>query len=267
MVALPNISTVNYTKIKGTTNQLGSRGTQADYQQFTVSKNGEFNFKINETNTAVKIVDQNNKVVADFSSNTESASAAAKLGPGTYTAVISQKMKGVNNRAYSLEVTPRENPVITAGGGMIKGTARKLEGNDPGVQKHGLNVVQGGEFSVNLSMPNARWAIMDKDNKVVASGDTMSKASTTEDILKKPSAKLKPGQYNVVIVQDSKVERETPFSLQLVPKVEGLAAPAEQERPIDKTLRERDARLKQWAAAGSSTTTNKNPNKLTLAYA
>lgn len=267
MVDMPNISTVNYTKIKGTTNQLGPRGTQADYQQFTVSNNGEFNFKINDTNTAVKIVDQENKVIVDFSSNIEAASASAKLGPGTYTAVIEQKLKGVNNRDYSLEVTPRENPVITAGGGMLKGTARKLEGNDTGVQKHGLNVVQGGEFAVDISMPNARWAIMDKDNKVVASGDTMSKASATDDILKKPSAKLKPGQYNVVIVQDSKIEQETPFSLQLVPKVQGLAAPAEQERPIDKILRERDARLKQWAASSSSTTTNKNPNKLTLAYA
>jgi len=266
MVALPNISTVNYTKIKGATYQLGPRGTSADYQQFTVSKNGEFNFKIGETNTAVKIVDQNNKVVADFSSTTDAASASAKLGPGTYTAIIEQKLKGVNNRSYSLEVTPRENPVITAGGGIVKGTARKLEGNDTGVQKHGLNVVQGGEFSFNLSMPNARWAVMDKDNKVVASGDTMSKATTVEDIMKKPSAKLQPGQYSVVIVQDAKLEKETPFSLQLVPKVEGLAAPAAQERAIDKILRERETRLKQWAASASTTSGN-NGNKLTLAYA
>ncbi|MCW2245689.1 VCBS repeat-containing protein [Azospirillum fermentarium] len=265
MVALSNISTVNYTKLKGTTSQLSSRGMPVDYQQFTVSKNGEFNFKVNETNTAVKITDQNNKVVAEFSSSVDAASASAKLAPGTYTAQVEQKIKGVKDRAYSLEITPRENPVITAGGGMIKGTARKLEGNDSGVQKHGLNVVQGGTFTFNLSMPNARWAVMDKDNKVVASGDTMSKATTTEDILKKPSAKLQPGQYSVVIVQDSKIEQETPFSLQLVPKVEGLAAPAAQERPIDKTLRERDARLKQWAAQSASTT--KNPNKLTLAYA
>lgn len=266
MAELSNISTVNYTKIKGSTYQLGPRGTSADYQQFTVSKNGEFNFKIADTNTAVKITDQNNKVVAEFSSTTDAASASAKLGPGTYTALIEQKIKGVNNRGYSLEITPRENPVVTAGGGMIKGTARKLEGNDSGVQKHGLNVVQGGTFTFNLSMPNARWAVMDKDNKVVASGDTLSKASNTEDVLKKPSAKLQPGQYNVVIVQDAKIEKETPFSLQLVPKVEGLTAPANQERDIDRILRERDTRLKQWASK-SSTSTSKNPNKLTLAYA
>lgn len=266
MAALPNISTVNQVKLTGVTSKLGPRGNAADYQQFVVSKNGEFNFKINETNTAVKIVDQNNKVVADFSSTTESQSASAKLGPGTYTAIVEQKMAGLSNRSYSLEMTPRENPVITAGGGMVKGTARQMTGNDSGVQKHGLNVVQGGEFSFNFTLPNSRWAVTNKDGKVVASGDTMSAASTTEDITKKPSAKLEPGQYNVVIVQDKNISMETPFSLQLVPKVANLQAPASQERDIDRILRERDARLKKWAAQGS-TTAAKSSNKMTLAYA
>jgi len=156
MTAIPNASTTNWFKLKGATTEL-SRGLSTAYQSFSVSKPGEFNFKMSDTHTSVKIMNSRNEVVADASSGADIGQAHAKLGPGTYTAVIQQKYKGVNNRAYNLEVTPRENPMLTAAGGTLKSTARPLTGQDNGVQKHGLTVAQGGEFAINVSLPNTRW--------------------------------------------------------------------------------------------------------------
>lgn len=248
MVAIPNASTMNWFKLSGTTSEL-NKGLSTDFRTFTVSKQGEFNFKIGESQTSVKILNSKNEVVADASSNTDIGQAHAKLGPGTYTAVIQQKYKGVNNREYNLEVTPRANPMLTAAGGALKSTAREAVGQDTGVQRHGLTVAQGGDFAINMSLPYTRWSILTKEGKLVASGDTMKPEENNLDVLKK-TFKLDPGEYQVVAVLPRKVQGEVPWRMDFIPKVAGAnaASEAKEERPMDKILRERDARLKQWAA-------------------
>lgn len=252
MTAIPNASTMNWFKLSGTTSEL-SRGLSTDFRTFTVSKPGEFNFKIGESQTSVKIMNSKNEVVVDASSGNDIGQGHAKLGPGTYTAVIQQKYKGINNREYNLEVTPRANPMLTAAGGVLKSTARELIGQDTGVQRHGLTVAQGGEFAINMSMPNSRWSILTKEGKLVASGDTMSAANGQMDVLNK-KFKIDPGEYQVVAVLPRDTKGEVPWRMDFIPKVEGASAAsaAKEERPIDKILRERDARLKQWAAQDAS---------------
>ncbi|MBY3751618.1 hypothetical protein HLK65_00005, partial [Azospirillum formosense] len=49
------------------------------------------------------------KVVAEVKAKNEAAEVSAKLGTGTYTAVISQAVRGVNNREYTLDITERQN--------------------------------------------------------------------------------------------------------------------------------------------------------------
>ncbi len=268
-VTVPNASTMNWFQFRGITNELGPNGASTDYRQFTVSKPGEFNFKINDIHTNIKIVDQNNKVVAEAKANNESASANAKLGPGTYTAVISQATRGVNEREYTLEVTERQNIMMLASGGSMKGTARQVAGNDPGVQKHTLNVVQGGEFVANMSLPYTRWAIVGKDGKVAASGDTMDPTKMGQDMLKKPSFKITPGQYELVVVPPKNVDGEVPYQMNFLPKIAKDATSSTEERPIDKILREREDRLRQWAAqdaskSAKSSSSTSQPYKMTV---
>ncbi|HYD66332.1 hypothetical protein [Azospirillum sp.] len=257
-VAIPNASSMNWFQLTGKTSELSPRGNSADYRTFTVDKPGEFNFKVNNSYTTVRIMNDRNEVVAEAKSGQDIAQASAKLGPGTYTALIEQQMRGVNNRDYALEISHRNNAMVLSSGGTLKGVARETFANDPGVQKHTLNVVQGGEFSLDFSLPYSRWAIMGKDNKVVASGDTMKPEAAVNDILKKRSYKIEPGQYEVVIVPPKKVIGEIPFQLTMVPKTASVDMPAE-ERPIDKIFREREARLQQWAAkdAAKSSSTKK----------
>lgn len=262
-VAIPNASTMNWFQFKGLTNELGPNALSTDYRKFVVSKPGEFNFKINDPFTSIKIVDQRNQVVAEAKSKEDIASANAKLGPGTYTAVISQTMRGVNNREYTLEVTERQNVMMLASGGMMKGTARAIVGNDPGVQKHTLNVVQGGEFTANMSLPFSRWVVMSKDGKVAASGDTMNPGKDVQDVMKKPSFKLEPGEYELLVVPPKNVVGEIPYQINFVPKVANVDADKPEERATDKLLREREERLRKWAAEGSSgTTPSKTPYKM-----
>lgn len=253
MSSIPDASRMNWFNLTGKTSEL-NKGLSTDFRTFTVSKQGEFNFKLKETQTSVKIVNSKNEVVADASSGTDIGEGHAKLKPGTYTAIIQQKYKGVNNREYNLEVTPRANPMLTAAGGTLKGTAREAVGNDTGVQRHGLTVAQGGEFAINMSMPYSRWSILDKSGKLMASGDTMTPGKNTLDVLNK-TYKLEPGEYQVVAVLPRKVQGEIPWRMDFVPKVAGAAAASTttEERPIDKILRERDSRLKQWASQGTST--------------
>lgn len=248
MVAIPNASTMNWFKLSGSTSEL-NKGLSTDFRTFNVSKQGEFNFKIDSSHTTVKILNSKNEVVADASSQNDIGQAHAKLGPGTYTAVIQQKFKGVNNREYNLEVTPRENPMLTAAGGALKATAREAVGQDTGVQRHGLTVAQGGDFAVNMSLPYSRWSILTKEGKLVASGDTMKPGEQKLDVLKN-TFKLDPGEYQVIAVLPRKVQGEIPWRMDFIPKVAGAAAADAQaeERPIDKILRERDARLRQWAS-------------------
>ncbi|MBB3262879.1 hypothetical protein FHW79_000466 [Azospirillum sp. OGB3] len=265
-VAIPNASTMNWFQFRGITNELDSNLASTDYRQFTVSKAGEFNFRIADINTNIKIVDQNNKVVAEAKAKNEAAEASAKLGPGTYTAVISQAVRGVNEREYTLDITERQNIMMVGTGAQMKGTARAVLGKDPGVQKHTLTVAQGGEFVGNMSLPLTRWALMSKEGKVVASGDTMDPAKSGEDMLKKPSFKIDPGQYELVIVPPKNVVGEIPYQLNFVQKVAKTPESAE-ERPFDKIMREREARLKQWAAEDankSSSTSKTTPYKMSL---
>ncbi|MDQ2104813.1 hypothetical protein [Azospirillum isscasi] len=265
-VTVPNASTMNWFQFRGITNELDSRLASTDYRQFTVSKTGEFNFKISDLNTNVKIVDQNNKVVAEAKAKNEAAQTSAKLAPGTYTAVISQAVKGVNNREYTLDITERQNVMMVGSGAQMKGTARAVLGNDTGVQKHTLTVAQGGEFVGNMSLPYTRWAVMSKEGKVVASGDTMDPTKAGEDMLKKPSFKIDPGQYELVIVPPKNVVGEIPYQLNFVQKV-AKATETTEERPFDKIMREREARLKQWAAedaSKSSKTSKTTPYKMSL---
>ncbi|GAA4253655.1 hypothetical protein GBZ26_12900 [Azospirillum formosense] len=265
-VAIPNASTRSWFQFIGITDELDSNLASTDYRKFTVSKNGEFNFKIADINTNVKIVDQNNKVVAEVKAKNEAAEVSAKLGPGTYTAVISQAVRGVNNREYTLDITERQNIMMVGSGAQMKGTARPVLGKDPGVQKHTLTVAQGGEFVANMSLPLARWALMSKEGKVVASGDTMKPEQSGQDMLKKSSFKIEPGQYELVIIPPKDVPGETPYQLNFVQKV--AKSPDEAvERPFDKIMREREARLKQWAAEDATKSTGKaktTPYKMSL---
>ena len=147
--------------------------------------------------------------------------------------------------------------MLTAAGGALKSTARELIGQDNGVQKHGLTVAQGGEFAINMSMPNSRWSILTKEGKLVASGDTMSASNSKLDVLNK-KFKLEPGDYQVVAVLPRDTKGEVPWRMDFIPKVEGAGAATstKEERPIDKILREREARLKQWAAQDASNGTS-----------
>lgn len=257
-VAIPNASSMNWFQLTGKTSELSPRGNSADYRKFTVDKPGEFNFKINNSYTTVRIMNDRNEVVAEAKSGQDVAQASAKLAPGTYTALIEQQIRGARNRDYGLEISHRNNAMVLASGGTLKGVARETFSNDPGVQKHSLNVVQGGEFSFDLTLPFSRWAVMSKDGKVVASGDTLKPGAQVNDILKKQTYKVEPGQYEVVIVPPKKVVGEIPFQLTMVPKTANIDMPAE-ERPMDKILREREARLRQWAAqdAQKASTTKK----------
>ncbi len=245
-VAIPNASTRNWFEFRGKTSELGPGGMSTDYRQFVVSKPGEFNFKINNTHTTVQIINQRNEVMATAKSGTDIAQASAKLAPGTYTAVISQQFRGLNLRDYSLEVTPRQNPMVLASGTVMRGMARAAVGQDQGVQRHSLNVVQGGEFIANLSMPYSRFSILDKDGKVVAAGDTMKPEEVT-NFLNKRSFKLEPGQYEMVMVFPRKVIGEVPWQFTLTPKIANLEDAPKQEREVDRILREREARLRRFA--------------------
>ncbi|MCG5242256.1 hypothetical protein ACIU1J_12340 [Azospirillum doebereinerae] len=255
-ISVPNISNANFSQFKGKTDKVAPSGTNAAYQSFSVSKATEFNFKINNTFTDVQILDQSNKVVAQIKSQTDVADASARLGPGTYTAVISQANKAAGVRDYSLDVSEKKNVLMTSGGAVLSATAQPPANGDSGVQKHTFNVVQGGTFTANMTLPNSRWALMGKDGKVVASSETTTPDEQV-DFFKKPTYKIEPGEYQMIIVPSSKLAAATPFQMSFVPRDPTLqAAGTNQESAISKTLREREARLQQWAAQGSSTSTS-----------
>lgn len=268
-VAIPNASDWKWFQLTGSTSELGANNLSTDYRKFNVTKAGEFNFKLGNSYTNLKIVNDRNEVVVDTKSAEDVATASAKLQAGSYTAVISQQMKGVSGREYQLEISQRSSAMVLSSGATLTGTARQVVGADPGVQKHSLNVVQGGDFSIDFSLPYSRWAIMGKDGSVVASGDTMKPGDeTATDFMKKGSHKLEPGEYEVIVVPPKNVEGEIPFRMDFIPKVAGLEeAKSTEERPMDKILREREARLQQWAAEEASGTTagSGQPYKMSFA--
>lgn len=252
--AIPRITGKTTTNLKGSTTQLGPGGMSTDYRSFTVGKAQDYNFTIKNPQTTVKILNSRNEVVATATAGTNAADAAARLAPGQYTAVIAQRYKGVNNRAYELEISERQNTMLTAGGALMRGTARPAtSATDSGVQKHTLKVVQGGTFSIDMTLPNSRWAVMDKQGKVLASGDTMSTKAATNNLMEKKSYKLDPGDYEVVMVLPRDLPGETPWNLSFVAKntaIEGLGTT--KERDIDRILRERDERLRIWASQATA---------------
>ncbi len=254
--AVTNISQANFVQFKGKTTAVAPNGANAAYMEFTLDKPGEFNFKINNNFTNVQVMDEKNQVVAQLSSQTDAADVSARLGPGNYRAVVSQANKSAGVRDFSLDIAEKKNVLVTAGGGTLTGTATPPDGADTGIQKHTFNVVQGGSFTANFTLPNSRWAMMGKDGKVVASSDT-SNPDAQADFFKKPTYKIDPGQYEMIIVPPSKLAAPTPFQMTLVPRDPNLqAANSTQESAISKTLRERDTRLQQWASQAKTTSTS-----------
>lgn len=254
--AITNISQANFVQFKGKTTALAPNGANAAYMEFRLDKPAEFNFKINNNFTNVQIMDERNQVVAQLSSTTDAADVSARLGAGNYRAVVSQANRLAGVRDFSLDISEKKNVLMTSGGALLSATAQPPQGVDSGVQKHTINVVQGGTFTANFTLPNARWAMMDKDGKVVASSESGA-SDAPEDFFKKPSYKIDPGQYQMVIVPPSKLAQPTPFQLNFVPRVEGAQAAANegQESAISKTLRERESRLQQWASEAKTTST------------
>lgn len=254
---VPNLSSSAFSQFKGATTKIGNDGANADSQTFTVSKAGEFNFKINDTFTNVEIRNDRNEVVTTIRSKESTADATARLGPGTYTATFSQANRAAGVRDYSMDVTERQNVLVTAGGATLKGTAQPPGNGDTGVQKHTFNVVQGGTFTADISLPNTRWAMMDKDGKVVAASDS-GKTDAEQNFLQKPTYKLEPGQYSMVIVPPSNLKTPTDFRMGFVPRNPDLSdSGLNQESAIQKTLRERQDRLRQWASEAKPTTSTK----------
>lgn len=255
-VSVPNLSNSAFSQLKGTTTSVGADGANADYRSFTVSKAGEYNFKVNDTFTNVEIRNDRNEVVTILKSQAEATDASARLGPGTYTATISQANRAAGVRDYSLDISEKQNILVTGAGAMLKGTAQPPGNGDTGVQKHTFNVVQGGTFTANLTLPDTRWAMMDKDGKVVASSDSL-KPDDQQNFLQKPTYKLEPGQYSMVLVPPSSLKTPTDFQMSFVPRNPSLSeAGTNQESAISKTLRERQARLQQWASEAKATRTS-----------
>jgi hypothetical protein len=116
--------------------------------------------------------------------------------------------------------------------------------------------VQGGSFTANFTLPNSRWAMMSKEGKVVAASDSSNPDGQT-DFFKKPTYKIDPGEYQLVIIPPSKLTSPTPFQFNFVPRDTTVqASGTTEESAISKTLREREVRLKQWASEASTTSTS-----------
>ena len=98
--------------------------------------------------------------------------------------------------------------------------------------------------------------MMDKDGKVVAASDS-GKTDAEQNFLQKPTYKLEPGQYSMVVVPPSSLKSPTDFRLSFVPRNPDLSdSGLNQESAIQKTLRERQDRLRQWASEAKPTTTS-----------
>ena len=119
---VPNLSSSAFSQFKGKTTGIGADGANADSQTFTVSKSGEYNFKINNSFTNVEIRNDRNEVVTTLRSQESTADASARLGPGTYTATFSQANRAAGVRDYSMDVTERQNILVTGGGATLNTT-------------------------------------------------------------------------------------------------------------------------------------------------
>lgn len=257
-VSIPNISNSNFSQFKGSTTKVAANGANTASQSFSVTKPTELNFKINNSFTNVQILDQKNQVVAQIKSQQDAADASARLGPGTYTAVITQANRAAGVREYSLDVSEKKNVLMTSGGAMLSATAQAPSKGDPGVQKHTFNVVQGGSFTSNFTLPGGRWALMSKDGKVVASSENGGSGTEEQvDFFKKPTYKIDPGEYTMIVVPPSKMSAATPYQLNFVPRDPSVqAGGTTEESSISKLLREREGRLRVWASEGKASSTS-----------
>lgn len=261
---VPDVSSTSLTKITGQTKSLVN-GKPAATRTFTVDNAKDFNFSLVSPQMTMTIYNEKNEVVTQAASGSDSTSVAAKLGPGTYHAVLTQKYADTAGKDYQLDISERTTAVVTSTGGVLKGTAyTAASSNDSCVQRNSLKVIQGGNYSIDLSMPNSTWTIQDKDGKVVAAGDTRESAQVT-DFLKKKSYSLATGDYTVVLVLPTTLTQSQPWNFNLVGRVDGIdqavssssdsgALPG--SAAIQKTLAERTARLKQWAAESSSSSSS-----------
>lgn len=255
MSSVPLISAQTKGDLKGTTSQLNGKGYQTDYRSFAVNRSQEYNFTIQNPQMQVQILNSKNEVVTTISSTNTAADAHARLEPGEYHAILTQKFKGVYShdstgarvdKAYDLTISERSTSTITAAGGLLKGEARPVDSTETGVQKHTLNVAQGGTFDIQTTIPNTRWSILKQDGSLVASGDNMDGNSVT-DYLKSSGTKIDPGTYDVVMVFPSTMKTKTPWNLSFTPKSD-IPQLATKTSDIDKVLAEREVRLRQWAA-------------------
>jgi len=262
-VSTPVLSNNSMTKLEGQTSALGDSGFPSATRSFSVDKAKDYNFQLINPQMTMTVYNERGQVVVQASSSSEAADVSAKLGPGNYHAVLSQKYQNSMDKDYQLNISERASAVVTSSGGALTGTAYPAaSANDSCVQRSSLKVVQEGNYSADLSMPNTSWTIQDKDGKVVASGNSQE-ANQVTDYLKKSSFKLGMGDYSVVLVLPTTLTENKPWNFNLTGRPEGLdsvstsssdALPGSES--IKKSTAERQARLKQWAAESSSSSSN-----------
>jgi hypothetical protein len=98
--------------------------------------------------------------------------------------------------------------------------------------------------------------MMGKEGNVVASSDS-SNPDAQADFFKKPTYKIDPGEYQLVIIPPSNLKSATPFQFNFVPRDTTVqASGTTEESAITKTLREREVRLKQWASEAKASSTS-----------
>lgn len=255
MSSIPLISGQTTGDLKGTTNQLNGKGYQTSYRSFAVNRAQEYNFTIQNPQMQVQIFNSKNEVVTTINSDNAAADGHARLSPGEYYAVLTQKFKGVYDRdskgakvdkAYDLTISERSTETITAAGGTLKGQARPVEGTENGVQKHTLNVAQGGTFDIQTTIPGTRWSILKQDGTMVANGDNIEGDAAT-NYLTSSGTTIDPGTYDVVMVFPTSMKTQQPWNLSFTPKAD-IPQIAPKTSEIRQILADRDARLKRWAA-------------------
>lgn len=257
--SVPDVSDSSMTQIKGQTTSIGGVGNPYAARNFTVDTAKDYNFELISPQMAMTVYNEKGQVVASAASGSDSANVSAKLGPGTYRAILTQKYQDTLGKDYQLNISERASAVVMSTGGSLRGTAYPAaSSSDSCVQRGSLKVVQDGSFSADLSIPNSSWTIQDKDGKVVAGGNTQE-ANQVTDFLKKTGYKLSAGDYSLVLVLPTTLTENTPWNFSLTGRVDGIdsisisnsdALPG--SAAIAKTIADRTARLKRWAAESSS---------------
>lgn len=264
MSSLVDVSKTGWSRFETNTAKRLSTGFKGAEKEFKVGTTGSFDIKLNNANANISIVDKaTNKVVASAKGGEAAASLTAKLAPGTYKAIISERTATApGGKDVNLDITARNSINLTTAGATISGMARPLDQRDSGIQKSTVNVLQGGDFFASMSLPGSRWVMMDKDSKVVASGDTIKDGSIGQSFDQMKSIKLTPGQYEVVTVLPKGLTSNKSYTLDFQPKLASFESDAPKESEVSRLVRERQARLSQWAAEGSNWTAPTVKSKL-----